>query len=938
MYNLETFYGPNAGYVLELYERYKQNPAFVDEATRKFFASWSPDGMTAPRAEEAAPLQDQEISHIVAASALAHAIRERGHLGAHLDPLGSEPLGDPALLPETYGLREEDLAQLPPNVIGGHAAEGVSNALEAINALRAMYSGTISYEFDQVKSPDERGWLRDAVGWRLYQQTPSPHEARKLLKRLTQVEAFERYLHQTFSGQKRFSIEGTDTLVPMLDEIIAGAVDSETREVMIGMAHRGRLNVMAHVLEKSYGAILSEFTHVKREEGVPLSDSFGYGWTGDVKYHLGAENLLGEGASSVDLKVVLAPNPSHLEFVNPVVEGMSRASQEIRSVAGFPLQDVDHTLPILIHGDAAFPGEGVVAETLNLWHLHGYWIGGTIHIIANNQLGFTTEPIDSRSTLFASDLAKAFAIPIIHVNADDPFACLTAVRLAHAYRDEFHKDILVDLVGYRRWGHNEGDEPAFTQPEMYEVVRQHPTVRELFARRLEQDGVVTQGEADEMMKEAMAKLEEAKGEADSGVYQVEVEAVNEEEGALTTDEQVPSVSAKRLIALNEELLSWPKHFALHPKLARTLQRRANTLGPEGGIDWGQAEALAFASILTDGTPIRLTGQDSQRGTFSHRHAVLHSQDGNQIYIPLQHLPDMHASFSIYNSPLTETATLGFEYGYSVQAPESLLLWEAQYGDFANVGQVVIDQFIASGQAKWRQPSSLIMLLPHGYEGQGPDHSSARLERYLQLAAEDNWRVANCSTAAQYFHLLRLQAFYLKRYARPLVIMTPKSLLRHPLATSRLQDLAEGSFLPVIDDARAGEHAHDIRRIILCTGKMAIDLLAHESRTQSDDTAIVRVELLYPFPQEELKQVLQRYPGVREIVWAQEEPRNMGAWSYLAPHLTDLVGRDITISVVSRPERSSPAAGFWDLHAAEQERILAEAMRLPLRQPGGEHVH
>jgi 2-oxoglutarate dehydrogenase E1 component len=362
------------------------------------------------------------------------------------------------------------------------------------------------------------------------------------------------------------------------------------------------------------------------------------------------------------------------------------------------------------------------------------------------------------------------------------------------------------------------------------------------------------------------------------------------------------------------------------------------LGTEGGIDWGQAEALAFASILTDGTPIRLTGQDSQRGTFSHRHAVLHSQDTNQIYVPLQHLADVHASFSIYNSPLTETATLGFEYGYSVQAPESLVLWEAQYGDFANVGQVVIDQFIASGQAKWRQPSSLVMLLPHGYEGQGPDHSSARLERYLQLAAEDNWRVANCSTAAQYFHLLRLQAFYLKRYARPLVIMTPKSLLRHPLATSRLQDLAEGSFLPVIDDARAGEHTQDIRRIILCTGKMAIDLLAHENRTQSDDTAIVRVELLYPFPQEELKRVLQRYSGVREIVWAQEEPRNMGAWSYMAPHLTDLVGRDITISVVSRPERSSPAAGFWDLHAAEQERILAEAMRLPLRQPGGEHVH
>ncbi len=937
MYDLETFFGPNAGYVLELYERYKQNPASVDEATRNIFATWSPNGAVATQAKEAAPLRAQEVSHIVAASALAQAIRERGHLGAHLDPLGSEPLGDPALLPETYGLQEEDLAQLPPDVIGGHASEGVNNALEAINALRAMYSGTISYEFDQVKSPDERGWLRDAVGWRLYHRAPTQTEARRLLRRLTQVEVFERYLQQTFPGQKRFSIEGTDVLVPMLDEIISGAIDSETREVMIGMAHRGRLNVMAHVLEKPYGAILSEFSHAKHEEGVPLTDSFGYGWTGDVKYHLGAENILGEGAS-VSMKVVLAPNPSHLEFINPVVDGMTRASQEIRTVAGFPLQDVDHTLPILIHGDAAFPGEGVVAETLNLWHLHGYWVGGTIHIIANNQLGFTTDPIDSRSTLFASDLGKAFGIPIIHVNADDPFACMTAVRIAHAYRDQFHKDVLVDLVGYRRWGHNEGDEPAFTQPEMYEVIRQHPTVRELFARRLEREGMVTREDADNMLKETFASLEAAKREADSGVYQIEAEPVDELDGPLAADEKVPPVSADRLIALNQELLTWPKHFTPNPKLARTLQRRANTLGPEGGIDWGQAEALAFASILTDGTPIRLTGQDSQRGTFSHRHAVLHSQDGEEIYIPLQHLSGERASFSIYNSPLTETATLAFEYGYSVQTPESLVLWEAQYGDFANVAQVIIDQFIASGRAKWRQPSSLVLLLPHGYEGQGPDHSSARLERYLQLAAEDNWRVANCSTAAQYFHLLRLQAFYLQRYPRPLVVMTPKSLLRHPLATSRLQDLVEGSFMSVIDDTRAREHPQRIQRVILCTGKMAIDLLAHESRTHSDETAIVRVELLYPFPEEELKQILLHYPQAREIIWVQEEPCNMGAWSYMAPRLTDLVGHDITIRVVSRPERSSPAAGFWDLHAAEQEQILAEATRIPLRQPGGEHVH
>src|SRR5579883_2044446 len=506
MYTLEKFFGPNAGYVLELYERYKQDPASVDAATRAIFATWTPAGISESPVSSVQPEQavsPEQIESIVAASELARSIRERGHLGAHLDPLGSEPIGDPALQPETHGLTDEMLAQLPPHIVRGHSAEGVPNALEAINALRAMYSGTISYEFDQVKSPVERAWLRDAVGLRLYHRMPSAAAAQKLLQRLTQVEVFERYLHQTFQGQKRFSIEGLDMLVPMLDEIITGAVDSETREVVIGMAHRGRLNVLAHVLGKPYAAIMAEFAHAQHEEGVPLTDSFGAGWTGDVKYHLGGEHVFGEGAA-VDLRVILAPNPSHLEFVNPVIEGMARASQEVRAVAGAPLQDVDQTLPILIHGDAAFPGEGVTAETLNLWHLRGYWVGGTIHIIANNQLGFTTGPEDARSTAFASDLAKGFALPIIHVNADDPYACLTAVRIAHAYRDEFHKDVLVDLVGYRRWGHNEGDEPAFTQPHMYEVIRSHPTVRELYAQRLVQDGVITQDEAEQMVKDAFA--------------------------------------------------------------------------------------------------------------------------------------------------------------------------------------------------------------------------------------------------------------------------------------------------------------------------------------------------------------------------------------------------------------------------------------------------
>lgn len=938
MHDLDTFYGPNAGYVLELYERYLQNPANVDAATRAIFDTWAQEEQATRDGDEERPngTSPYQVSQIVAASALAHAIRAQGHLGAHLDPLGTEPLGDPALLPESHGITEEELSLLPSVVVGGHAAEGARNAFEAITNLRSMYSGTISYEFDQVKSPIERAWLRDAVGLRLFHETQEPAASHKLLERLTQIEVFERFLHQTYPGQKRFSLEGTDALVPMLDEIILGAIESGSREVIIGMAHRGRLNVLAHVLGKSYTAILSEFGHAKHEEGVPLTDSFGFGWTGDVKYHLGAEHILDEEAS-VSLKVILSPNPSHLEFVNPVIEGMTRALQTVSDVAGAPLQEVDHALPVLIHGDAAFPGEGVVAETLNLWQLHGYWVGGTIHIIVNNQLGFTTEPEDSRSTQFASDLAKGFEIPIIHVNADDPDACLTAVRLGQVYRDHFHKDVLIDLVGYRRWGHNEGDEPSFTQPRMYEIVRSHPTVRDLYARYLIGKGAVSQEEVDSMVKDAFAVLEQARRDADSGL-ELEEDESDGLNGNGYHDEvgRVPQIFAEQLIKYNNELLTWPEGFTPNAKLVRLLQRRATTLGPEGGIDWGQAEALAFASILADGTPIRITGQDVERGTFSHRHAVLHDQH-NESYIPLQHLSSARASFSIYNSPLSEAAPLGFEYGYSVQALNTLVLWEAQFGDFANAAQVMIDQFIASGRAKWKQKSSLVLLLPHGYEGQGPEHSSARLERYLQLSAHNNWRVANCSTASQYFHLLRQQAFYLERDPRPLVIMTPKSLLRHTLAAATLTELAEGTFQPVINDTMAMAGSSDVRKALLCTGKVSIELLSHPSRAEAEDVAIVRLEQLYPFPEEELQRALSSYPHLQEVVWVQEEPYNMGAWSYLSPLLATLVGQRARVRVVARPERASPASGFMDLFLAEQEQILTQALGSVSKERGGKYA-
>jgi 2-oxoglutarate dehydrogenase E1 component len=931
MYDLDTFYGPNAGYVLELYERYRQNPASVDPDTRAIFDNWSPllvepSSTASPIDEAVAQTSAAQVSKIVAASNLAHAIRSRGHLGAHLDPLGSEPLGDPALLINTHGLSDADLAQLPPEVIGGHSAEGARNALEAITALRAMYSGTISYEFDQVKSSDERMWLRDAVGLHQYRLAPGRDVRYKLLRRLTQVEAFERFLHTAFPGQKRFSLEGTDALVPMIDEIIKNAVEEGTHEVIIGMAHRGRLNMLAHVLEKPYATILSEFRHMKHEEGVSLTDTFGFGYTGDVKYHLGAEHVLGEGEGvPVDLKIILSPNPSHLEFVNPVVEGMTRASQEIHTRMGRPGQDVNRSQPIVIHGDAAFPGEGIVAETLNLWNLQGYRIGGTIHIILNNQLGFTTEPRDSRSTYFASDLAKGFEIPIIHVNADDPESALMAVRMAHAYRNRFHKDILVDLVGYRRWGHNEGDEPSFTQPRMYEVIRSHPTARELYAQRLLKQGILSPEDIDTMQQQAMEALEQARREADESLRPLEHDEANGVNGYYEGDELPPPVAPEALISYNNELLQWPAGFSPNSKLARLLQRRAKTMGAEGGIDWGQAESLAFASILANGTSIRLTGQDSERGTFSHRHAVLHDQQSGALYIPLQHLAQADANFSIFNSPLNESASLGFEYGYSVHAPDVLTLWEAQFGDFANVAQVIIDQFIASARAKWKQLSSLVLLLPHGYEGQGPEHSSARLERYLELSAQDNWRVANVTTAAQYFHLLRLQAFYLERYPRPLVVMTPKSLLRHSLAAANLRELAEGTFQPVLNDHDALQHADAVRRVVLCTGKIAIDLLSNSDRAQAEDVAIARVELLYPFPENQLRKTLALYPNVWEVLWVQEEPENMGAWGYMAPRLSALLGSKIKLQHVSRPARSSPATGFSDLFQLEQEQIIEQTL-------------
>ncbi|HET9928448.1 MAG TPA: 2-oxoglutarate dehydrogenase E1 component, partial [Rubrobacter sp.] len=793
------------------------------------------------------------------------------------------------------------------------------NAGEAAEELRRIYCDTTGYDFGHVHDPEERFWLRESVESGRFEKAMEGENAKRLLERLTRVEAFETFLHKTFLGQKRFSVEGNDMVVPMLNRIIRSAADVGTPVVTLGMAHRGRLNVLAHVMDKPYSKIFGEFQQPDRGEQSSAASSPGAAWVGDVKYHLGIRGFqLKEEEADEEVFIHLAPNPSHLEHVNPVVEGMARAAQEEHDEAGPPQQDDDASLPILLHGDAAFPGEGVSAETLNLSRLPGYRTGGTIHIITNNPLGFTTERQDARSTTYASDLAKGFEIPVVHVNADDPEACTAVARMAHAYREKFNKDFMIDLVGYRRFGHNEGDEPAYTQPLMYETIRDHPTVRELWAEELERRGVLDEGEAEAMFEEIMSDMAE--------IQKKPTDELEEEDFAAdelyTPLVGIPetAVAAERLSELNEALLEVPEGFTSNSKLERLFRKNRGDLD---SIDWAHAEALAFASLLEDGTPVRLTGQDTERGTFSQRHAVLYNAETDERYVPLQNLPQSDASFSIYNSPLSEIAVLGFEYGYSVNSEDALVLWEAQYGDFANVGQPMIDQFIVSGQAKWGQTSGLVLLLPHGYEGQGPEHSSARLERYLQLAAHENVRIANLTTAAQYFHLLRAQAA-LKDDKRPLVIMTPKSLLRHPMAVSSLEDLSTGSFQPVLDDEGARERADSVERLILCSGKIYTELAGSEYRDEAVDTAIARIELLYPFPEDRLKAVLDGYPNLREVLWVQEEPKNMGAWTFVGPLLREVTPGELPVLYVGKPPRPSPAQGSANFHKQEHAAIVRSA--------------
>ena len=869
------------------------------------------------------PERDEKIMvAIQAATSLLKAHRTHGHLAAHLDPLGRQPEGDPSLDPEPLGLTPELMARIPSKVLRMYVP-GATLA-EALPHLRETYCGTIAYEIEHIASHRQRLWLREAIESGRFRKPLTSDEQKALLKRLTEVDAFERFMHKAYLGQKQFSVEGLDMTVPMIDELTQLAATRGAREVVIGMAHRGRLNVLAHNLGRPYETIFAEFEGSSTLEPITTLPQ---GGTGDVKYHHGAQGSYQlPGGESIIVR--LESNPSHLEFVGAVVEGATRAAQTTRQ-GPHAHQDTNAAIPIILHGDAAFPGQGVVAETLNLQALDGYTVGGSVHLIQNNQVGFTTDADDARSTTMASDLAKGFDVPIIHVNADDVAACVSAVRLAFAFRQEFGHDVLIDLIGYRRFGHNEADEPAYTQPEMYQIIKKHPSIRELFARQLVESGVVTEQESTEMTDAVWSELSDQHQLLKERIAAASVvdHATGEYQLDRTPSPEVrTAVAEDRLRVLGEELLSTPDGFNVHPKLGKQLEQRRVAIDKGDGIIWAQAEALAFASLLTEGIPIRLTGQDAERGTFSQRHLVLHDPKTGQEHCAMQHLPGSLAPMELHNSPLSEMACVGFEYGYSQEGPETLVLWEAQFGDFVNGAQVIIDQFIVSGLAKWGQTSRLTMLLPHGYEGSGPEHSSARLERFLQLAAEGNIRVANPTTPAQYFHLLRRQARIAKQ--RPLIVMTPKSLLRLPLASSKLSELTDGRFQPVLPDATVDPEA--VTRLVLCTGKVYYDLIAHPDREANPSVAIGRVELLYPFPQAELMELVARYPKLSEVVWVQEEPRNMGARAFMSPRLLQILPENLQFGYIGRPERAASGEGYPIAHATEQNRIVSTA--LDLRQP------
>jgi 2-oxoglutarate dehydrogenase E1 component len=837
---------------------------------------------------------------------MINAYRVRGHLIADIDPLGwKEVQYHPELDIETYGLTIWDLDR--EFITDGLGGKQKATLREIVALLRRYYCGKTGIEYRNIQDPGEKEWIRSHVE---RDQPPVPSEVKQqILWKLISAELFEKFLGTKYLGQKRFSIEGNETVLALLDQLIESAGHRGITDITIGMSHRGRLNVIANVIGRFCERIFTSF------EG-SIHPRFPHD-QGDVKYHQGA-NGVRETTEGRQVMLTVAPNPSHLEFVDPVVEGMVRAKQD-------RAEESESLLAVLLHGDAAFAGEGVVAETLNLSQLPGYTTGGTIHVIVNNQLGFTTPPEEGRSSTYSTDIAKMIQAPIFHINSDDPEAGYNVLQIALDYRQRFKKDVVLDCIGFRRLGHNEGDEPTYTQPVMYQRIREHPGVREIYARKLISEGVMAEKEIAYLMEERMRRYENAQLGAKEIVARQgkEPQPQSPAEEADSVETIDTGVEHGTLRAIAQTVNTVPRGFNLNPKIVGLLARRAKMVEGEVALDWGMAEALAFGSLLIEGTPVRITGQDTVRGTFSQRHAAFHDTATGEEWTPLAALASERAAFQIYDSPLSETGALGFEYGYSVALSEALVIWEAQFGDFANAGQVIIDQFIASGEEKWNQASRVTMLLPHGYEGQGPEHSSARLERFLQLCADENLQVVYCTTAAQYFHLLRRQAH--QPSGKPLVVMTPKSLLRLPGAASSIEEFTGGGFLPVIGDRDMTNRA-GITRVLIASGKVYYDLMAERKRLGDAATAILRLEQFYPFPKKQLADHLRAFAAAKDICWVQEEPRNQGGWSFVEPRLRDILGPDRKLRYAGRAASASTATGSHTIHQMEQRQILRDAFK------------
>jgi 2-oxoglutarate dehydrogenase E1 component len=917
----------NADLIEEMHRAWLDNPDAVDPTWRAFFQGFTlgnngatiAGGLEADAAASVSIVDSFKQSHV---HALVNAFRSIGHIDAHLDPLGGPPPPSPKLGLAEFGLDEADLETSFD--IGTYLGGGQMKLRDIVGSLRQTYCGKVGVEYMHIQDRECLAWLQERIESTRLQPKFSEAQKVRILRRVHKAELFEKFLHTKYVGQKRFSLEGGETIIAALDTLIDSCPEAGVEEIVMGMAHRGRLNVLCSVMRKSFDHLFEQFS----ESYIPDTVA----GDGDVKYHLGYESVL-TTSSGKTVEVSLAANPSHLEIIDPVVEGRARARQRIRMDTG----ERRLVLPLLIHGDAALAGQGIVAEILNFSQLAGYRTGGTVHLVINNQIGFTTDPVDARSTRYCTDVAKMIEVPIFHVNGDDPESVCMAAQLALEFRVRWKRDVFVDMYCFRRHGHNETDEPSFTQPLLYRKIAGHPVVSELYTRQLVGEGTITAATGEEIKAEYSAALEENLEKARARAADKALrrsEPIDAFKGSTAVFQ--PSyrhvhvgtgVSAADIERVVRGLCTLPPGFKANPKIKRLLDARSNAHRDGGPVDWGFGEALAFGTLLLDGTPIRLSGQDCERGTFSHRHAVLSDAETGAKYTPLQNLDPKQARFCVYNSLLSEAAVLGFDYGYSLDSPEMLCLWEAQFGDFANGAQVVIDQFIVSAESKWQRTCGIVLLLPHGYEGQGAEHSSARLERFLQACADNNIQVANPTTPAQFFHLLRLQMK--RKFRKPLIVMSPKSLLRNPAAVSRIDEFVGGSFQEILDDAGfqgpESRPASPPERIILCSGKVYYDLAEHRARNSITDSAIVRIEQLYPLHRNRLAEISDAYGHQARIVWCQEEPENMGAWRWIAPQLEDVFGRKP--SYAGRDAAAAPAVGVLALHKLGMSAFLQAAFSL-----------